>query len=50
MPTEDQRQTSRRRENLPDPYDTDSIIELSLNLARAARKQFPLRRYQDDEE
>jgi hypothetical protein len=38
---------------LPDSADdTDAVIELSLRLAKAARRQWPLRRYQDssDEE
>jgi hypothetical protein len=28
----------------------DDIVELSLKLAKAARKQWPLRRYEDEEE
>jgi hypothetical protein len=48
MPT-DQRQMSRRRDNSSrqnwrvdlDPADTDSIVELSLKLAAAARKRSP---------
>jgi hypothetical protein len=52
MPT-DQRQTANalnRFNTLPDPDDTDAVVELSLKLAKAARKRWPIRRYEDDEE
>jgi hypothetical protein len=39
MPKDDQRQTSRRREIPDSADDTDSIVELSLKLAKAARKR-----------
>jgi hypothetical protein len=55
MPTEDQRQTaiiSDREIMLPDSSDdTDAVIELSLRLAKAARRRLPARlRDSGDEE
>jgi hypothetical protein len=40
MPKDDQRQSERRRLLLPDSTDdSDAIVELSLKLAKAARKR-----------
>jgi hypothetical protein len=53
MPTEDQRQRGKpaaeQRLVLPDDTDTDGVIELSLRLAKAARRRLP-RRIRDDED
>ena len=47
MPREDQRQKDQRVGLLQCPNstdDTDAIVELSLKLAKAAKKRWPLRR------
>jgi hypothetical protein len=38
------------REHLPDPDDTDAVVELSLLLAKAARRRSPSRYREDEEE
>jgi hypothetical protein len=40
-PTDHDAKENRVRGFLPDPDDTDSVIELSLRLARAARRRLP---------
>jgi hypothetical protein len=48
MPT-DQRRNVRERGHLPNPDDTDAIVELSLKLAKAARRQLPWHCREDED-
>jgi hypothetical protein len=50
MPT-DQRQLRPHEFEVPDSIDdSDAVVELSLKLAKAARKRWPMRRYEEDDE